>query len=221
MEKRLGNSILNIEYRISNDECRTAKILCRGIYPLAGRLAIALLLCIFALLTAPNPLLAQEAEIKDCIVTNSSTDLLLFFTVSNAFSPEIEEGIHNGIPVTFTLFVELSRTRKGWVDREEVSITFDHTMTYDNLKEEYQIKRAGNGLQAVTSKSLDKARILMTEINGFKVFPLSKLVPDAEYTLRVRARLAKKTLPFYFHYLIPFGSLWDFKTDWHTTEFRY
>ena len=55
----------------------------------------------------------------------------------------------------------------------------------------------------------------------FRVISLDRLDPEATYTLRVKVKLAKKTLPLYFHYLIPFSSLWDFETDWYTIDFRY
>ena len=193
----------------------------KKIFPTAIRRVI-LLLAFLAFFLAPlQSLYAQEMEIRDFIVTNSSTDLLLFFTISNAFTPEIEEGIHNGIPVTFTFFVELSAIRKGWVDREEVSLSFDHSLAYDTLKEEYHITSSANSMQLYITKSLNEAKSLMAEVNGFRVYPLPRLVADAEYSLRVKARLAKKTLPLFFNYLVPFGSFWDFDTDWYETEFRY
>ncbi len=58
-------------------------------------------------------------------------------------------------------------------------------------------------------------------MNGFVVTNLENLVPDAEYILKVKARLSKKTLPLYFHYLIPFWSLGNIETDWFSLEFRY
>ena len=54
--------------------------------------------------------------------------------------------------------------------------------------------------------SLAEAKMLMAEINGFKVLALEEIDPKASYVLRVKAKLARKTLPLYFHYLIPFIS---------------
>jgi hypothetical protein len=60
----------------------------------------------------------------------------------------------------------------------------------------------------------------MSEINGFKVLPLDELEPKAPYTLRVKAKLARKTLPSSFRYLVPFSSPWDFETKWHELTLR-
>ena len=73
----------------------------------------------------------------------------------------------------------------------------------------------------MTVVSLQEAMRIMSEINGYRLLPLSRLQPGADYNLRVKALLAKKELPFKMHYLIPFYSLWGFETDWYTLSFRY
>jgi len=55
----------------------------------------------------------------------------------------------------------------------------------------------------------------MSEVSGFEILPLTEIDPDSTYKIKVKAKLARKTLPLYFHYLIPFASLWDFETEWH------
>ena len=165
--------------------------------------------------------LAQNATIEELIVTNSSTDLLLFLTVNNAFTKQMEEGIKNGIPVTFNFYVKLERKRNAWLNQELVSLRFDHTLSYDTLKEEYSIVRSEVPGQTFRTKSLAEAKKNMAQLNGPQISPLKALRPEAGYLLRVKAKLAEKTLPLYVHYVIPFWSLWDFETEWYTVEFRY
>ncbi|MDG4476428.1 DUF4390 domain-containing protein [Thiovibrio frasassiensis] len=164
--------------------------------------------------------LAQNATIEELIVTNSSTDLLLFLTVNNAFTKQMEEGIRNGIPVTFSFYVKLEHKRM-WMNQEFVSLQFDHTLSYDTLKEEYSIVRSELPGQTFRTKTLGEAKKAMAQLNGPPISPLKLLQPEAGYLLRVKARLAEKTLPLYFHHVIPFWSLWDFETEWYTVEFRY
>jgi len=164
--------------------------------------------------------LAQNATIEELIVTNSSTDLLLFLTVNDAFTKQMEEGIKNGIPVTFNFYVKLERKRT-WLNQGLVSLQFDHTLSYDTLKEEYSIVRSELAGQTFRTKSLAEAKKAMAQLNGPPIAPLKALLPEAGYLLKVKAKLAEKTLPLYFHYVIPFWSLWDFETAWYTVEFRY
>ena len=133
----------------------------------------------------------------------------------------MEEGIKNGIPVSFTFYVELLRNRKGWLNQEVVSLEFDHTLSFDTLKEEYSVVLLENPDQVIRTQSFGEAQDKMSRINGLAVSSLSSLQPDGEYRLRVKAKLAEKKLPLYFHYVIPFWGLWDFETDWYSVEFRY
>jgi len=168
----------------------------------------------------PLQLQAQEATITDFTVSNSESQLLLYLSLQDCFTDEMETAVHNGIPATFTFYVELYRKRKALPDKKISAHNFNHIMDYDSLKKEYQIQRAEKKDDKLTS-SLDEAKTLMSEINGFEFFPLAQLDEDSEYMVKVKAKLAKKTLPLYFHYLIPFSSLWDFETDWHKLDFHF
>ena len=145
----------------------------------------------------------------------------MFLTVNNAFTKQMEEGIKNGIPVTFNFYVKLEKKRSTWMNQELVSLRFDHALSYDTLKEEYSIVRSELAGQTFRTKSLAEAKKTMAQLNGPPVSPLKALLPEAGYLLRVKAKLAEKTLPLYAHYVIPFWSLWDFETEWYTVEFRY
>lgn len=199
--------------------CRTVNpgMRCRaGLRRLVSLLLVAWLL----LLAGPSLLLAQEAVITDFTIANNEEYLLLYLQVEKCFTAEMEEALRNGIPATFTFLVEVLQTRKAWPDHEIVSLAFNHLLSYDSLKEEYRIELAESN-EVVKTGSLAAAKKIMAEISGFRVASLNRLVPEKEYLLRVKAKLAKKTLPLYFHYLIPFTSLWDFETDWYEINFKY
>ena len=159
----------------------------------------------------------QQAEIKEIVLTDSEDDLLLYFQVTNAFTVDMENGIKNGIPVSFTFYIELQAAEESWTDKNIVTQTFDHTLTYDNLKQEYRVEFAETGKNKAVN-SLAEAKKLMTEIHDYKLASLTGLVP-ARYRVRLKVRLAKKTLPLNFQYVIPFWNLWEFETDWYVADF--
>jgi len=161
----------------------------------------------------------QEATISDFTVSNSENNLLLYLTISDWFSADMEAAIHNGIPITFVFSVNLFIKRAKWPDKKIREYEFSHILEYDSLKKEYRIQRNEKGDSKVTS-SLAEARKLMSEINGFTVARLDELEPRISYSLRAKAKLARKTMPLYFHYLIPFSSPWDFETNWHELTLR-
>jgi hypothetical protein len=156
----------------------------------------------------------QEPTITDFTVTNSENSLLLYLTVKDWMTEDMVKAVHNGIPITFAFYIELFADRDNWLDKKVKEYEFNHVMEYDSLKKEYVVHRNENEDSRVTD-SLEKAIKTMSEINGFKVLPLNELAPQTSYTLRAKAKMARKTMPAYFHYLMPFSSPWDFETDWY------
>jgi hypothetical protein len=179
-----------------------------------GLLVLPFFLFLVATIIPASHLYAQEASITDFTVTNSEKQMVLYLTVTDCFTDDMVAAIHNGIPATFTFYVDILRRRPKWPDMKIASLEFEHIMDYDSLKREYRIRRNEKGDYKLTT-SLADAKTLMSEINGYTILPLEELQPGFTYTVRVKAKLARKTLPLYFHYLIPFISLWDFETDWH------
>ena len=185
------------------------------------RTAKLLLLALFLLLSVPV-MAAEEKEptIEEIIITTSSTQLLIFATVKNCFTDEMLEGVRNAIPLTFRFDIILDKERNNWFDVSLVEKSITHTMTYDPIKEEYQVAFSEKN-RSDMSRSEDKAKALMAELSGFEVIALKELIPDAPYALHIKATLVENTLPLGMHYILPFTSFWNFETDWRTIEFRY
>jgi hypothetical protein len=184
-------------------------------------LACLLMVAVFCGTLFCNEARAKEkAAISDVVVSNSDRDLLLYLSVDNAFLPEMEEGVLNGIPASFTFFVSLREVNDGRPGKQVVSLEFDHVLSYDPLKELFSLEFSEDN-SSQSAADFQKAKGLMADVNGVKVVDLSRLKPGNEYFLSVKARLERKTLPLFFHYLIPFWKLRDYETDWHYVEFRY
>ena len=65
------------------------------------------LILLFPFMLSASPALGDGAGVADIVVTNTRDHLLVYFTVENCFSPELNQAIENGISTTFTFFVEL------------------------------------------------------------------------------------------------------------------
>jgi hypothetical protein len=133
----------------------------------------------------------------------------------------MEEAILNGIPTTFTIVIKLYRARTAWLDASIASITLEHTIKYDSLKNEFRVTRSEEGNTELVVKDFEAAKKAMAEIRNIRVVPLKKLQDRGKYQLRVKAELEKVRLPLYLHYVLFFVSLWDFETDWYTVDFIY
>lgn len=181
---------------------------------------MGILLCI-AIVFQPAMVVAQNATLKNIIVTNTRDDLLIYLTVEGAFREKMETVISSGVPTTFSFFVNFYQTRGFWFDKKISELEILHTIKYDNLKTEYIVERSWDANSKRVMKSFEEAKKLMTEIDSLKVVKLNRLEKGRQYQIRTKAKLSKLTLPFHLHYVLFFVALWDFDTDWYTIDFIY
>lgn len=170
-----------------------------------------------------SPVMATEktASFREFTATTSKEDLIVFANLENSFNSEMLETLHSGVPLRFVFYLELYKTTKDWPDELLTSVSFQHTMYFDPLKENYRITLEEENNKELTFTSLFEAQKGINEINGARVIDLQQLVPERLYKLRLRAELYQKTLPLGLHSIFPFLSWWDVETDWQTIEFKY
>ena len=164
---------------------------------------------------------AQEAKLTNITVSNTRDDLLLYLNLEGAFSDKLNKAILSGVPATFSFVTKLNRVRNVWLDQGIADITVTHTIKYDNLKKEFNVRRSWKNNEPEITKSFKEAQKWMTEVNSLKIIPLRQLDKGQQYQLRTKAEVSKQTLPFYLHYVLFFVSLWDTETDWYTIDFIY
>jgi hypothetical protein len=169
----------------------------------------------------PSMALAEDASITDISVRPGAEYLEVDFTVTNCFTEDMKEAIHNGITTTFTFLIDLERMRTLWWDKKVAKFKVSHQIQYDNLKKVYNVKRSEYNHEVVSVKDFKEAERLMSRIEDLKITRIRKLEKGEQYQLHMMAELDMIRLPLYLHYVFFFLSLWDFETDWHTVEFRY
>lgn len=140
--------------------------------------------------------------------------------MQDCFTKDMLEGVHNAIPVTFRFYLDLRRVRSYWFNERVVKQVVNHTLSYDPIKQEYQVAFSEKQ-QPETTRSLAEAEKMMAELHEIRLAPLNKLVSGQKYALHLKTTLEENTLPLSIHSIIPFFSLWNFETDWRTVQFRY
>ena len=70
------------------------------------------------------PVMAEQAYLSDIVVTNNRDNLLVYFTVNNCFTADMNRAIESGLDTTFTFFVDLYERRDFWWDRKIKSIRY-------------------------------------------------------------------------------------------------
>ena len=189
----------------------------KGLKPVL--LVLLVLICTGPFWAAPA--MAEDARLADIVVTNTRDHLLLYFTVTDCFTENMKKAIDNGVNTTFTFFVKLQEVREWWWDNKIADLKVSHEIKYDSLKKVYEVRLSSKDDKAVFAKDFDHAKRLMSEIVGLKVTELRNLHRGNRYQINMMAELDTIKLPFYFHYVFFFLSLWDFETDWYSVDFRY
>ncbi len=164
---------------------------------------------------------AQAARLNEVSVTNSPEALLVYVKLQDAFSGEIRKAVFSGVPTTFSFYITLHEVRTFWSNRTLADLVLTHTIKYNNLKNEFVVKRSWENDTPHQVRSFEEARRLMTEISGLGLISIGTLVRGERYRVSAKARLSKINLPFYLHYLLLITSHWEFETDWHSIEFDY
>ena len=190
--------------------------------PINMRIRVWMFTLYACLLTSGLAWGGQDARITDVIVTNTRDDLILYFKVEGCFTEDLQQAILSGVPTTFTFMASLGRVRNFWRDKNLASLEIRHTVKYNNLKNEFVITRSEDNGRSIVVNSLGEAKIIMAEVENVRIAKLNGLERNHRYQVKIKAELSKITLPFYLHYVFRFFLfLWDFQTDWYTTDFMY
>ncbi len=161
---------------------------------------------------------AGDARIDEVAVTRNS-GLSISFSVKDAFTKEIEEAVKSGIPTAFTFIVKLNRVREFWRDEALGVWRFKHTVKYDSLKDEYEIRRDETGDEAIRTKDIVDMKKLMTVCPGVVLGSAAAIDKGRNYEIMIMAELRAVELPFLLDYVFFFVKLWDVDTDWYTYSF--
>jgi hypothetical protein len=172
------------------------------------------------LLVFSPPLSAENAEIRDLLVTNNANHVLVYAKVTNCFTKDIEAAILAGVPTTFTFVVDLFQQRSRWLDMKVARVTVNHTIKYDNVKKLFHVYFDGDK-EPTSFQDFEGAKRVMADLNGVSVVQLKELKQNEYYYVRIKAKLDKVRLPLHMEVVFFFVSLWDFETDWYREGFFY
>jgi hypothetical protein len=130
--------------------------------------------------------------------------VLVTFELPDGYTDDVRAAIQSGLRTTFTYTVDLRVEVPAWTDRTIQTVTVNNIVKYDNLTRRHTIERTLDGRIDVT-KVTDNETLVRQFMTGFQRLPLfrtSKLEPNREYYVRVRATAR----PSGGSMLWPFGS---------------
>jgi hypothetical protein len=130
--------------------------------------------------------------------------VLITFEIPDGYTEQVRAAIQSGLRTTFTYTVDLRVEVPAWADRTIQTVTVHNIVKYDNLTRRHTLERTLDG-RVNMSDVTENETVVRQFMTGFRRLPLfrtSKLEPNREYYVRVRATAR----PSSGSMLWPFGS---------------
>lgn len=128
-----------------------------------------------------------------------------------AFNTTLEEALHHGVPLYFTLEFELTRPRWYWLDETLSAQEFSYRVSYNVLTRQY---RLSSGLYNQNVASIEDVVRLLSRVRGRPVFDKGLLQQGQSYQAAARMRLDVAKMPKPFQ-LSALGSRdWNLQSEW-------
>lgn len=158
---------------------------------------------------------AKKATISMLSISKDTSDILVFSKLEGAFTDEVNEAIENGVPTTFTYYMEVKERKEFWRDDMLAEKVIKHSVRFDALQKEYIFEGTeGRANVKKATKNIDELKKWLTELNGVPIVAKNSLNKREEYYVRLKAEIKSIKLVFPLKYLFFFFSFWNFDTSW-------
>lgn len=165
-------------------------------------LALAGLLAILS----PAPVAAQEDLRIVPLVRDGH--VLVSCELADGYTDEVRDYIQSGLQTTFSYTVELRMRVPAWVDKTLASAVVSTTVEYDNLTRRHTVSRLLDGRVQDSQVIEDEAQVrkMLTTFDRAPLFRTTRLEPNRDYYVLVRARRPHNAAMFWPWDSAPAGS---------------
>jgi hypothetical protein len=153
--------------------------------------------CVLAFVVSAVPLLHAAEGIRIVPIVRDGT-VLVSFKLSDGFTEDVRAVIRSGLRTTFTYHVDLRFNVPVWIDRTVASAVITNTVQYDNLTRRHTVMRTLDGRveDSLVTEDENVVRDLMTTFDRLTLFRASRLEPNREYYIRIRAQASPSSGAF-------------------------
>ena len=148
--------------------------------------------------------------VRKAALTASDEGYLLEAEFDIRLTPALDDALHKGVPLYFTLEFELIRARWYWTNEKIASLQQQQRLAYNTLTRQY---RVGVGALYQNFSSLKEALDYMSRLRRQQDIDPGALRKDTAYSAVLRLRLDTTQLPKLFQ--LHTGRDWNINSDWH------
>lgn len=140
---------------------------------------------------------ASQARISHLTIKTTADSLLVNLKIDSDFAPEMKAAVLNGVPIRFTISIDLYEVNDLWFDKTVAAKTAVHELRYDAIRKVFKIVHSRSGPQPATVDDFDTARLLISEVIDLAVIALTDLKKGEHYQLMVGTMLSLKRYPLF------------------------
>lgn len=172
-----------------------------------------LMVCLVAIMAQASAVAASSViEIESAKIQKTGEGYQLTTSFSFELSSNLESAVTHGVPVYFTLDVELARPRWYWFDEKAVDLKQTIRISYNVLTRQYAVA-IGNGMQQ-NFRTLDQALSMVRSPPRWVIAEKGGLRPGLNYDVSVRMRLDISQLPKPFQINAINNPDWQLTSSW-------
>lgn len=177
------------------------------------RFLIALTFCLLNLLPAAHGREGQVVRIEPLV---QQGQLLLDADIDFALGSELHDAALKGVPLYFTVDLEIQRPRWWWFDKTVVATDQTWRIQFNALTRQWRVSLDDLSLPATT---LDEALDLVRHIRDWQIGTPGQFKPGIDYQGQLRLRLDTSRLARPFQVDALNSNAWSLTTPWKKFTF--
>ena len=143
-------------------------------------------------------------------------DVLLNAEFDFALTPALEQALEKGIPLYFTIELEILRARPLWFPEKVVQWSVTYRVSYNSLTRQY---RVASGPLGQTFDSLEDVQRFLGHLSSRPVARADELTRGVRYEVALREKLDVNQLPKPFQINALASRDWQLSSDWYRFSF--
>lgn len=182
---------------------------CKSIEP--NHALVALFVALWFAFTAAS-VHADGIDIRKAALNATEDGYTLTADIDVQLTPLLDDTLHKGVPLYFTLEFELIRSRWYWFNEKIAGARQQYRLSYNALTRQYRI---GTGELYQNMSSLSEALAYMSHVRRREDIEPGSLRKDTNYAAALRLRLDTTQLPKPFQLTAVGSRDWSIGSDWY------
>lgn len=178
-------------------------------------LCVLALAAMLVLLVAPAR--ADVIPVRSADLRVEDGEVLASAQFDVALTPPLEEALQKGIPLYFTIELELTRPRWYWVDEKVLQWSTTYRVSYTELTRQYRV--ASGPLAGGSFETLGDVQRFIGRITSRPIARAADLAAGARYEAAIRMKLDVNQLPKPFQLNALTSHEWQLASEWHRFTF--